>query len=214
MYGYQTAGPTGLDVGNAISYGLDKFRLNPAPWLGITALGVVIYLAFIVLVQVVDPTSLLPVAVIFLLVLTGLWLLQAAMVRGALYETDGNKPDFGSFFRYLNAGNVLLTALLVYLGTWIGLAFCVLPGLIVGYLCMFALHFVIDQDQGPFAAIKSSATLVLRNPGQTALLALAVVVMTFLGMLLCGLGLLIAGPVAVVAVTYAYRGLTGGMVAA
>ena len=48
-------------------------------------------------------------------------LLQAAMVRGALYETDGYPPAFASFFRFVNAGNVLLTALLgpvCVLGSW------------------------------------------------------------------------------------------------
>ncbi|MBH0774930.1 DUF2189 domain-containing protein [Nocardia bovistercoris] len=213
VYGYQVAGPTGLNVSGAIGYGLEKFRSNPAPWLGVTALGLVIYLVFIFLVQFLEPSSLLPVVVIFLFVLAALWVLQAAMVRGALYETDGDRPSFGSYFRYLNAGNVLLTALLVYLGVWIGLALCILPGLVVGYLCMFALHFVIDQDQGPFSAIRSSATAVLRNPGQTLLLALTVVVITLLGALLCGLGLLVAGPIAVIAVTYGYRTLAGGPVA-
>ncbi|WP_216914642.1 hypothetical protein [Nocardia noduli] len=213
-YGYQTVGqPVDLDVGNAISYGLEKFRANPAPWLGITAMGIVIYLVFWLLVRIFAPNSFLPVVLLFLTVMAAVWLLQAAMVRGALYETDGNKPAFGSYFRFVNAGNVLLTAMLAFIGTWIGLAFCVIPGLIVGYLCMFALHFVVDQDQGPFSAIKSSAVLVVSNLGQTLLLALAVAVITLVGTLLCGLGLLVAGPVSVIAVTFAYRGLTGGVVA-
>ena len=43
-------------------------------------------------------------------------------------------------------------------------------------------------------------------------IVLTVVVVTALGMLACGLGLLVAGPVATIAVTYAYRTLTGGPV--
>lgn len=211
-YGYQLAAPTGLDVGNALSYGLEKFRANPAPWLGITALGVVIYLAFVLVVQTFEPESLLSVLLIFLAVMAAIWLLQAAMVRGGLYETDGNKPVFGSYFRFVNAGNVLLTALLAFIGTWVGLAFCVIPGLIAGFLCIFALHFVVDQDQGPFEAIKSSAMLVVTNIGPVLLLTLAVAVITFLGALLCGLGLLVAGPISVIAVTYSYRRLTGGTI--
>ncbi|MGN2637227.1 hypothetical protein ACTD5D_13750 [Nocardia takedensis] len=213
VYGYQHSVPTGLDVGQALGYGVEKFRANPAPWLGITAMGVVIYLVFYLLVQTFEPRTPLPVMVIFLIVLTGIWLLQGAMVRGALYETDGNRPVFGSYFQYVNAGNVLLTALLAFIATSIGFALCVLPGLLVGWLCMFSLHYVVDQDLGPFDAIKSSATLVLRNAGQTALLALAVMVLALVGTLLCGLGLLLAGPVSVIAVTAAYRGLTGGTLA-
>jgi uncharacterized membrane protein len=210
-YGYQAdSSAARLDVGNALSYGWEKFRSNPVPWLGVTGLGVVIYLVFVLLVRIVNPTSLLPLMLIFLVVMVGIWLLQAALVRGALYETDGYKPVFGSYFHFVDAGNVLLTALLAFVLTAIGWALFVVPGFIAGFLCMFALHYVIDQDQGPFEAIKSSATLVVINLVQVLLLALAVVVITFVGALLCGLGLLIAAPLTTIAVTYAYRTLTGG----
>ncbi|MGW4324895.1 hypothetical protein ACWEKR_03285 [Nocardia sp. NPDC004573] len=216
VYGYQQVptGPTTLDVGQALSYGWAKFRANPGPWVGVTALGLVIYLASLLVVRLIDPTTMLPLLLVFLAVMAGIWLLQAAMVRGALFETDGTPPPFGAYFRFLNAGNVLLTALLAFTLTFLGSAICLLPGLIAGWLCMFSLHFVVDQDQGPFEALKSSFMLVVANAWQVLLLALAVLVVTFLGLLLCGLGLLIAGPVAVIAVTYAYRALTGGPVAA
>ncbi|WP_324191863.1 DUF2189 domain-containing protein [Nocardia puris] len=214
VYGYQAAAvPDHLDVGNAISWGLEKFRTNVGSWLGVTATGVVIYLVFLAIVQIFEPNSLLPLLLLFLLVMTGVWLLQAAMVRGALYQTDGVRPHFGSFFRIPNAGNVLLTALLAAFGTWLGLALCVLPGLAVGVLCMFALHFVVDQDMGPIDAIRSSATLVINNVVPTLLLALSVAILTFFGLLLCGIGLLVAGPVSVLAVSYGYRVLTGRPVA-
>ncbi|WP_228001566.1 hypothetical protein [Nocardia australiensis] len=213
-YGYQadSGSPTTLDVGNALSYGWEKFRANPVPWLGVTALGFLIYLVFVALVRVVNPTSLLPLLLIFLVVMVGIWLLQAALVRGALYETDGNKTVFGAYFHFVNAGNVLLTALLALVLTAIGWAFFIIPGIAIGVLCMFSLHFVVDQDHGPFTAIKSSASLVVSNLGQVLLLALAVTVITIAGTLLCGFGLLVAAPVTVIAVTYAYRALSGGVV--
>ncbi len=211
VYGYQTA-TFGLDVGHAISYGLDKFRSNLMSWLAITAVGIIIYLTFVLVVQTFDPTSLTTLVLLFLVVMVALWLLQAMMVRGALLETDGPRPDFGDFMRNLNAGNVLLTALLAFLGTWLGAALCVLPGLVVGVLCMFALHFVIDQDMGPIDAIRSSAMLVAANPWKVFLLALSVLVITIVGALACGIGLLLAGPVCTIAVTYSYRVLVHGVV--
>ncbi|MFG2189816.1 hypothetical protein ACGFNT_32475 [Nocardia iowensis] len=216
IYGYQqaaTTAPGTLDVGQALSYGWEKFRSNPGPWMGVIASGLIIYLAFVLVVQLTDPTTMLPLLLIFLAVLAAVWLLQAAMVRGALYETDGYKPSFGSYFRFVNAGNVLLTALIAFVLTFIGSALCIVPGLIVGVLCMFSLHFVVDQDQGPFEALKSSFTLVVTHVWPVLLLALSVLFVTLVGALLCGLGLLVAGPVAVIAVTYAYRTLTGGTVA-
>lgn len=212
-YGYQAKSPTGLDVGAALSYGLDKFRANAVSWISVTAIGMVIYIAVWLIVRAAGPTSLFSVLVLFLAVLAGIWLLQAAMIRGALYETDGYKPAFGAYFRFVNAGNVLLTALLVFVVATLGSVFCIVPGMIIGFLCMFSLHYVVDHDQGPIEAIKSSFLLVVGNIWPLLLLALAVVVLVLFGLITCGIGLLVSGPIAVIAVTYAFRTLTDGTVA-
>jgi uncharacterized membrane protein len=204
--------PPEFGVGHALGYGWDRFRANPIPWIAITLAGFVAYLAVTLVINVGHVQSLVPLLLIFLVVCVVVWLLQAAMIRGALYETDGTPPDFQAFFGFVNAGNVLLTALIVLVVAWVAALCLVFPALIVGYLCMFAPHFVIDQDQGPLTAIKSSVQLVVTHWAQTLLLALAVAVLTFLATLLCGIGLVVVGPVTVIAVTYAYRYLTGGLV--
>ncbi|GGK39590.1 hypothetical protein [Nocardia camponoti] len=211
--GYYHSGAHALDVGQALNYGFDRFKSNPGPWLGVTGVGVLIYLAFTAYVQLFEPTSMFTLLFLFLIVMVGLWLLQAAMVRGALYETDGYPPAFGSFFRFVNAGNVLLTALLAFGLTLVGSTLCLLPGLVVGFFCMYSIPFVIDQDYGPFDALKASAQLVLANLWASVLLALAVTLITLIGLALCGLGLFVAAPVCTIAVTYAYRMLTQGPVA-
>ncbi|GAB4585244.1 DUF2189 domain-containing protein [Nocardia sp. IFM 10818] len=201
-----------LDVGRALVYGWDRFRLNPIPWIGMGLLGLISWLTVTLLVNVFDVRSLPALLLLFAVASLLVWLLQAAMIRGALYETDGTPPDFPAFFGFVNAGSVLLTAVLVFVGALVASLACVFPAVIVGVLCMFALHFVIDQEQDPVTAIKSSAQLVFRNPVPTVLLALAVLIITAVGMLFCGLGLLVAGPVSAIAITYAYRTLTGGLV--
>ncbi|WP_433490422.1 hypothetical protein [Nocardia grenadensis] len=214
-YGYQAYGtgfPGRLDIGHALSYGLEKFKLNPGPWVAVTSLGLIIYLLVCLVVRTVEPRSALALFLIFAAVMAGLWLLQAAMVRGALYETDGYRPGFGSYFYLGSMANAFLTALLAFLATTLASALCLLPGIAVGIGCMFSLHFAIEQGQSPVEAIKSSFLLVLRDPVRVLLLVLTVIVVTVLGLLACGLGLLVAGPVATIAVTYAYRTLTGGPV--
>lgn len=214
-YGYPMGSgiPRPLDVGHALSYGWETFRRNPGPWFAVTSLGVLIYLVFLVFVQIFEPTSMMALLLLFFAVMGALWVVQAALVRGALYETDGYRPTFGSYFYLGSLVPILLTALLAFMATLLASAVCLLPGIAVGIGCMFSLHFAIDQGHGPFAAIKSSVMLVLGNIGPVLLLVLAVVVVTLLGTLLCGFGLLIAGPVSAVAVTYAYREITGGAVA-
>lgn len=201
-----------LDVGHAVSYGWDRFRANPIPWVGMVLIGLIAWLVVTLLVNIVNVQSLSGVLLMFAVAALIVWLLQAAMIRGALYETDGTPPDFPAFFGFVNAGSVLLTALIVFLACLIAAALCFFPAVIVGILCMFSLHFVIDQEMNPVAAIKASAQLVIANALQIALLALTVVVITFVGALFCGIGLLIAGPVTAIAITYAYRFLTGRLV--
>ncbi|MGI5217518.1 hypothetical protein [Nocardia sp. CA-290969] len=213
VYGYQAVGtgiPGHLDIGHAISYGFEKFRLNPGPWVAVTSLGFIIYLLFYLVVRITEPQSMFALLVLFAAVMAGLWVLQAALVRGALYETDGYRPGFGSYFYIGNLGNAFLTALLAFLATTLASALCLIPGILVGIGCMFSLHFALDQGMAPVQAIRSSFVLALRDPVRVLLLVLTVVVVTALGLLACGFGLLMAGPVAAIAVTYAYRTLTGG----
>jgi hypothetical protein len=215
VYGYEAVGtgiPGRLDIGHALSYGLEKFRRNPGPWVAVTSLGFIIYLLFYLVVRITEPRSAFPLLFLFAAVMAGLWVLQAALVRGALYETDGYRPGFGSYFYLGSLGNAFLTALLAFLATTLASALCLIPGMLVGIGCMFSLHFAIEQGQTPVEAIKSSVLLTLRDPWRVLLLVLTVVVVTCLGLLACGLGLLVAGPVAAMAVTYAYRTLTGGPV--
>ncbi|MBF6275099.1 MULTISPECIES: hypothetical protein [Nocardia] len=209
--GYAAA--PGLNIGRALSFAWDRFRANPIPWVAITLVGFVAYLMVTVVVNVTHMNSLMPVMLIGLLAAVVVWLLQAAMIRGALYETDGTPPDFASFFGFVNAGNVLITALLVFVAACVGAVLCILPALIVGYLCMFSLHYVIDQDLDPFSAIKASVQLVVSNFVPTLLLALTVAALTIVATALCGIGLLVVGPLTVIAVTYSYRMLTGGLIA-
>ncbi|WP_230329742.1 DUF2189 domain-containing protein [Nocardia aurantiaca] len=201
-----------LDVGAALTYGWDRFRLNPIPWVSMVLIGMISWLVVTLLVRIVDVRSLSAVVLLFAVASLVVWLLQAAMIRGALYETDGTPPDFPAFFGFVNAGNVLITALIVFALSFVAAIACLFPAVIVGVLCMFALHFVIDQDQNPIAAIQSSVRLVIANALHVSLLALAVLLITAIGTLFCGLGLLIAGPVTAISTTYAYRTLTGRLI--
>ncbi len=137
-------------------------------------------------------------------------LIQAAFVRGALHELNGNKPDFGAFFQFGNVAQVLLASLILGVLTSIGYLVCVIPGVIAMFLTWYTLTFVLDQNHDAMTAIKSSYNLTSQNVGPLLLLALACVGLNIVGALLCLIGLLVAGPVTLIAATYAYRFLVNG----
>jgi hypothetical protein len=212
-----------LSVGAAISYGWEKFKANWGVWVGISLIAVIIS----VVVQLpfggfdggfgtgdMDSgfgAGSLILSMIGLVVsfVVGA-LIQAAFVRGALHELNGNKPNFGAFFQFGNIAQVFVASLIVGAITSIGYLLCVIPGVIVMFLTWYTLTFVLDQNQDATTAIKSSFNLTSQNVGPLLLLALACVGLNIVGALLCLIGLLVSGPVTLIAATYAYRFLVNG----
>jgi uncharacterized membrane protein len=141
------------------------------------------------------------------------YLINAALVRGALHEVDGQRPRLGSFFRFTNVGNVILASVLVGVLTAVGLILFLIPGLIVAFLSWWTLQFVIDRHDSAIEGLRGSFRAISSQPGPVFLLAFALVGINVLGAILLGLGLLITVPISAIASTYAYRVVSGGEVA-
>lgn len=215
-------GPAQLSVGDAISYGWRKFSQNPGVWILMVLASFVIQvvLSFIFnggdfSFSVDEGASTFGVWSIIGTVVTTVvgYLIQAAFVRGALSEIDGQKPAFGTFLQVGAVGAVIVAGLLVGIATSIGFVLCILPGLAVAFLTWWTMQFVVDRNQDAITAIKSSFNAIKSNAGTLLLLALALVGINIVGALLCGLGLFVTIPVTIIASTYAYRITTGGPVA-
>ncbi|TSD94645.1 hypothetical protein FOS14_20270 [Skermania sp. ID1734] len=222
-YGPGGFGTPQLSVGAALSYGWEKFKSNAGVWVGITLIGVIIS----ALVRwpfggygfsySTDDNG-FPVGS-FVLSIVGLvvgfvvsTLIQAAFVRGALHEVDGNRPAFGSFFQFSNVAQVLVASLLIGIASSIGFVLCIIPGIVVLFLTWYTLQFVLDQNQDAVTAIKSSFRIISENAGTLVLLGLACIALNILGAILLLVGLLVTGPITLIASTYAYRVLVNGPV--
>lgn len=140
-------------------------------------------------------------------------LIQAAVVRGALDITKGERIDLNTFLSTENLGQIVLAAILLAIGTAIGLVLCIIPGLILIFYSQFTYQFIIDKGLPAWDAIKASFDLVNRNVGTVIVLFLASILAFFIGAILCGIGLLVTIPVTIIATAYAYRMMTGQSVA-
>lgn len=236
--------PRAYSVGDAFSYGWAKFQANLAPLILITvAIAVTVFVVQLIgnvvsagvaggatTVIEYDPdtgritstesgagwfgASLL-VSLLFGFISSALYLLiQSAIIKGSLLLADGRKLDLQAMVSGLNVVQILLAAVLVSALTTIGLILCVLPGIAVWFFTFYTLYFVIDQDLPAVEAIKASVEFVKDNAGQLVVFFLAALAAYVVGALLCGLGLLVAIPVVVVAQAYTFRTLRGGPVAA
>ncbi|MFW0783125.1 hypothetical protein AAFP35_01270 [Gordonia sp. CPCC 206044] len=203
-----------FSVGEAIGYAWNRYKANPLPWIILILVGVVVSGVISYLGQTLsdDGRNFLILAIFSIISTVVGYIFQGAYIRGALDEVSGTKADFGNFFR-INFGPVIITALLVGIGTSIGLILLIIPGIVFAFLAYWALTFVVDRDEDPIQGIKSSFSVISQNFGELFLLALANVGLLILGVILCGIGLLVTMPLVVISSTYAYRHFTGGLIA-
>ena len=204
-------GPS-FKVGEALTYGWERYKQNALNWIGIFVLAGVVLIA-ISLAGGSDTDSARYILFSLISLIIG-WLLQGVLYRGALDEVDGRKPEFGSFFQLPNIGQILLTSLIVGILTGVGTLLFIIPGIIIAFLSYFAMPFVVDRKVSAIDGIKASWSLISKNVGPLLLLALAVIGINLVGAILLLVGLLVTLPVSVIAATYAYRHLSGGVVAA
>jgi uncharacterized membrane protein len=139
---------------------------------------------------------------------------QSAYIGGVLDIADGQPVSIGMFFKPRNIGNVIITSLIIAILASIGYVLCILPGLAVALLTIFSVLFVIDRNLSPIDAIKASFELVKANLVPVLLTWLALAAIVMVGAIVCGIGLIVAIPVAALLEVYAYRRLSGGEVAA
>lgn len=236
--GYGGAQP--FSVGDALSWAWNKFTQNAVALIVPTLVysvilgivyGIVYGLAFALAPDTVttydsygsgfeySASASLGVASILVLALGGLVMLvlvaamESAYLGGVFDIANGQPVAIGSFFKPRNIGAVILTSVIVSILTSIGYALCVIPGLVVAIFTIFALPAVIDRNMSPIDAIKHSVEIARANIGPVILTWLTMVVIVFVGALVCGVGLLVAVPVAALLLVYSYRKLSGGAIA-
>jgi uncharacterized membrane protein len=234
------AGAQAFNVGEAFSWAWNKFTKNAGPLIIATLLyalilgvlyGIVYGLAFALAPDSVstyesseygfqyETSASLGAASLAVLILGGLVMLvvmaavQSAYIGGALDIANGQPVTVGSFFRPRNVGSVIIASVLISIATSIGYFLCVVPGLVVAIFTLFAIVALIDRNLSPIDAIKASIDITKNNFVHVLLTWLVVAAIILVGALLCGIGLLVAAPVAVLFLVYSYRRISGGQVA-
>jgi uncharacterized membrane protein len=139
--------------------------------------------------------------------------IQSGYISGVLDIANGQQVSVGSFFRPRNIGQVIVAGLIVGVITTIGLFLCVIPGLLASILLMFTVVALLDRNLSAVDAVKTSFDLNKANFGPAFLTWIVGVAIVFAGAILCGVGLLVAVPVAALFLVFAWRRISGGQVA-
>lgn len=139
--------------------------------------------------------------------------IQSGYISGVLDIANGQQVSVGSFFRPRNIGQVIIAGLIVGVITTIGFILCIIPGVIASIMLVFTVVALLDRNLSPVDAVKTSFDLSKANFGNVFVTWLAMVATAVVGALLCGIGLIVAVPVAALILVYAWRRLSGGQVA-
>ena len=214
-----------LDVGTAVSYGWNKFSENAGQFI-LLVLGVFVALIVVGAISqlVIIPTInsddgsvgimfWLAFAVSFFLQFVVGFAVQAGVYRAGLGVTQGRAPSFSMFTDGTNFGSYILTVILVGLGALIGYILCIIPGIIWLFFTVFAPLRALDKGEGPGDAIKGSIDMVRDNIGQVLLIIIVSYLIYIAGAIVCGVGLLVSIPVALIMICWTYRTILGEPVA-
>jgi len=217
-------------IGESYSYGWQKFTRNGGLFIGAGLVWFVIFLVASGIVAAVfggidhvfraTSGGRIGFSLGFLVVslVAGLigYLIQAIFIKAALDLTEGRRVGFGDFFRFVDAGPVVLTALiLAAIGAVLG-AIPVIGGLaafVVNFLLLFTFWFVIDKKLSPVDAMQASYRLITANLSTMILFYLLVAATIIVGILVCFVGLLVAVPLVLLATAFLFRRLLGDPIA-
>jgi hypothetical protein len=181
-----------IDISSAISRGWALVRDNMGVLVGATVLGWLV--------------SLVP--------FFG-WIISFVLLAGLDYvflrRIRGEEVQIGDVFAGFNIAflNLVMTGLVKWLLTTLGLIACVLPGIYLAVGYVFALPLVIDKKMEFWPAMEVSRQVVHKHWWSTLALVIVLGLVAFSGFLLCGVGELITIPIASAAFMYVYEDLFG-----
>jgi len=213
--------PQKVDVGTAFSWAWSQFTAKLGvlilPGIALIVGMVVVYAAMVALIlgsanSDGGGAGLIGMFLMYAVIMVVVFYIQAALISGVLKIADGVNVTVADVFVPRNIGPVILTALLVMVASLIG-SIVIIGSLVVAFFCQFAIIFAIDKNLAPVDAIKASFELVKNNLGDALIALLMVWVITFVGALACGVGMIAAFPVAQLFLVHCYRRMTGGHIA-
>lgn len=136
--------------------------------------------------------------------------LMGGLMKMSLRTWRGESVQAGDIMQGLSMfGPLAITAILVYLGTYIGSLLCLIPGLIFAGVTLFAMPLVVDKRMAPVAAIKESIEMLKPYMLMAILFAIVVSLVMQLGAIACGIGMLFTMPLGILALTKQYLNFTG-----
>ncbi|WP_375003226.1 hypothetical protein [Aeromicrobium sp. CTD01-1L150] len=241
--GYGPPAPRDPDIGAGFSWAWAKFQQNAATLILSTLIlfAIAFFAYLLIYVPLVaagalssgpttyDPYTntyetsgpsgfavfLIIVGVVLLVFLLAILLqgLGSNLVRMSLLIADGGQPEISDLFRFPRGAATWTTAILLALGTGIGVLLCFIPGIIFAWGAAFTYFIFYDREVSPVEAIKGSFALFRDRFGPALVAVLLGGLVAGAGSLACGIGVIVTAPIGQLFIAHQFRSLTGGHIA-
>ena len=189
--------PVSVDVANCITRGWGLVRDNPGLTIGGTLLVTLVAVG-LGMIPIVGFVALFINPVLF----GGLMYTFTRRIRGDVPSVGDAFSGFSLAFLQLGLAG-LVSALLIC----VGLLLCVLPGIYLAVGYTFALPLVIDKKYDFWAAMEVSRRVVHKQWWTLFGLLIVAFLINVIGLLACLVGWIVAAPISIAAIMYAYEDL-------
>lgn len=191
----------------ALSFGWQTFKAHWGLLLGVTVTSGLVSLTQGYLASSQGNQGWSPVIINFVF-----WLLQIIVALGylhiALLLTAKKQARYSDLFsQYRLVLHYLIGSILYGAIVAIGLVLLIVPGIIFAIRMQLWSYFVVDKHLGPIAALRGSWKITHGSAFNLLLFDVLIGLITALGAMLLGFGLLVAVPVTALATAWVYRKL-------
>ena len=142
-----------------------------------------------------------PVSTIFM---AGLFKYYLKLIRGEMPTVSDAFSGFGP-----RTGQLILLSLVQMTLVVVGYMFCIIPGIYLTVAWYFAIPLVIDRNLDFWPAMQLSRRLVSKHWFIVFAAMLVFGLVAMIGIIACGIGILVTMPVGTIALMYAYETIFG-----
>jgi uncharacterized membrane protein len=140
--------------------------------------------------------------------------LQGPMIAGlhifTMKKLMGRRAEIGDIFLGFNYFvPTLVASILIGIFVFCGTLLCVIPGLVVAAMYKFTYLFIVDKGMDFWPAMQASHAVVKRDYVGFTLFLVLIALVNILGALCCIVGIFVAIPVTLAAITVAYKEIVG-----
>jgi uncharacterized membrane protein len=141
-------------------------------------------------------------------------ILQGPLIAGfqifCMKKLLNRRTEFADLFKGFNFFvPTLVASLLITLLVGCGTLLCIIPGLVVASMFKFTFLFIVDKRMDFWPAMQASHAVVKNDYLGFFMFLVLLGLVDILGALCCIVGLLVAVPVTVAAITVAYKEIVG-----